>query len=341
MNKTVAVIGVAAFATLAGCKDPDYKYAKDIPEAKIADPGQAQRQAPVLNAPVREYPSCNCPPGAKHEVPCACGAPNCKCEVVKPRPLPPPPPPEPEYTVYVVRNGDYLAKISKRYNVTISSIKRLNGLKNDTIRPGQKLKLPGRIDVEAAPAAPVAAPAHKAKTTAQAYTGETKEYIVKAGDTLGAIAYGNGCSIRQLKSLNGLTNDTVRVGQKLKVPAKGAPAAKQPKTAKKPAPAPEKNDAKPAADTAVPGASDADKAIDDLAKIESSGSEAKPAVVQAPAVPAEPEYTTHEVQEGEDMTAICIRFSVSSAAVEALNNLEPGAQLRPGQVIKIPSEATR
>ena len=84
-----------------------------------------------------------------------------------------------------------------------------------------------------------------------------------------------------------------------------------------------------------------DKAIDDLAKIESSGSEAKPAVVQAPAVPAEPEYTTHEVQEGEDMTAICIRFSVSSAAVEALNNLEPGAQLRPGQVIKIPSEATR
>ena len=41
------------------------------------------------------------------------------------------------------------------------------------------------------------------------------------------------------------------------------------------------------------------------------------------------------------MTAICIRFSVSSAAVEALNNLEPGAQLKPGQVIKIPSEATR
>ena len=50
-------------------------------------------------------------------------------------------------TTYTVQRGDYLAKISKKFGVTIASIKRLNNLSEDSLRIGQKLKLPGNIDV--------------------------------------------------------------------------------------------------------------------------------------------------------------------------------------------------
>ena len=63
------------------------------------------------------------------------------------------------------------------------------------------------------------------------------------------------------------------------------------------------------------------------------------AVPAAPAPAAEPQYTTYEVQDGEDMTAICIRFNASAAVIRELNNLPEGAQLTKGQIIKLPPEA--
>ena len=48
-----------------------------------------------------------------------------------------------ETTIHTVQRGDYLAKISKKYNVPISLIKRLNPeLESDNLRIGQKLKIP-------------------------------------------------------------------------------------------------------------------------------------------------------------------------------------------------------
>ena len=339
MNKIVVVIGVAAVATLVGCKDEDYKYAHDSAnKPMVVSPATADSPAAVPAAVV-EKPTCKCPPGTKHKKPCLCGAPDCACVVELPPP-PPPPPPAPEYTIYVVKSGDYLAKISKRYNVTINSIKRLNNLKSDSIRVGQRLKLPGKIDLGAEAAAPVAAPAKAtiSSSSSAAYKGETKEYVVKNGDTLGAIAYGNGCTIRQLKALNGLTSDTLRVGQKLRIPANGksvakAQPAKKPAAAKSsaaapaPAPAPVNEPVAPAAEEPAPAA-DTPPAVEPAAD-----------AAATPAPAAEPQYATYEVQDGEDMTAICVRFNASAAVIRELNNLPEGAQLPEGQIIKLPPEA--
>ena len=49
-------------------------------------------------------------------------------------------------------------------------------------------------------------------------TASSKEYTVKAGDSLGSIAYGNGISISRLKELNGLSDYKIRIGQKLRIP---------------------------------------------------------------------------------------------------------------------------
>ena len=207
MNKLGIVLGIAAVAVIAGCKDPNYQR-KPSQTADVKDVGtQVEPDAAPVGTPVVvEEKHCTCAPGTKHTEPCQCGAPDCQCIVVK-KEVKPLPPPEPEYTVYIVQRGDYLAKISKKYNVTINSIKRLNNLKDDNIRIGQKLKLPGKLDVgeQKVPEGAFAKP--QAQKTAKAYapySGATKEYVVKSGDTLGAIAYGNGINIRQLKELNGL-----------------------------------------------------------------------------------------------------------------------------------------
>lgn len=341
MNKLITVLGVAAVATLAGCKDPNYKHmssqddvktvttqpsCKCAPGTKHTEPcccGAADCacivEAPVLPPPPPPAPKCNCAPGTKHTSPCACGTSDCKCVVEKP--LPPPPPPAEVTTIYIVQNGDYLAKISKKYNVTISSIKRLNNLKDDNIRVGQKLKLPGKIDVgeQKVPAKPASKEA--TRKGYESYKGPTTDYVVKGGDTLGAVAYGHGCNIRQLKELNSLTSDVLKVGQKLKVPAGAKPVE-----TKKPA-----EEKKPVAET-----------TETVAPVEATAANEQPAVVEPSVVeqPVDmPDTMTYVVQEGDDLTGVSIRFCISPSVIRDLNNLAEEAKLEPGQVIKLPADA--
>ena len=366
MNKFGIVLGAAAVATLAGCKDPDYKY----------DPSKAQNEVKSIETTpvVPTVKKCMCPPGTKHLEPCKCGAPDCQC-VVAPKPIvvteikptapavdpAPVAPAQPEYTIYVVQSGDYLAKISKKFNVTINAIKRANpSIKNDVVRIGQKLKIPGKVDVPAAAvtAAPAATAVKKsAKAAFVPYTGATKEYIVKSGDTLGSVAYGNGINIRQLKELNGLTKDTLRVGQKIRIPAekvtKAAVATAAAKPAKaaadakaKVAAAPAKaaepakaaapaKAAEPAVAAAAPVAAPAAPAADAAPAAEQAAAQAAEAKPAAPAAAT----TTYVVQEGDDMTGVSIRWGVSAAEIRELNNMADGDQLVPGQIIKLPADA--
>ena len=345
MNKFGVVLGIAAVATLAGCKDPDFKRssAASQDEVKSVD----TTPAPVKEVEVEPAPAkCTCPPGTKHTAPCACGAPDCKCIVeVKPvvvadvsKPV------EPEYTIYVVQNGDYLAKISKKFNVTIASIKRLNpSIKKDIVRVGQKLKLPGKIDVgvQTAPvAATAAAPAKKAvaKKSYVPYTGATKEYVVVNGDTLGSIAYGNGINIRQLKELNGLATDSLKIGQKLKVPAEKVVTAKKSAPVKEEKVATAAEAMKPAEEVAEEKKDEAVSPVAEPAPAVSVTESAAPAAVEKTETAA-PAATTYVVQEGDDMTGVSIRWGVSAAEIRELNNLAEGDQLVPGQIIKLPADA--
>ncbi|MBR4615618.1 MAG: LysM peptidoglycan-binding domain-containing protein, partial [Kiritimatiellae bacterium] len=176
----------------------------------------------------------------------------------------------------------------------------------------------------------------KAKKTYASYTGPTKEYVVKNGDTLGAIAYGNGINIRQLKELNGLDKDSIRVGQKLKIPAEKVQKP-QSKAAPAPAPSVEKKAeapvAAPAAATEQPVPAEAGAQPTDAATVNPVAEETAP-VVDAPA-----EAITYRVQEGEDLADVSIRWGVSAAAVRELNNLSEDDVLKPGQILRLPADA--
>jgi LysM repeat protein len=54
-----------------------------------------------------------------------------------PKPIPPKP-----SAYYVVKSGDTLSAIASRNHTTVAALKRANGLSSDTIRVGQRLKIP-------------------------------------------------------------------------------------------------------------------------------------------------------------------------------------------------------
>ncbi|HBJ59069.1 MAG TPA: hypothetical protein DDY72_01030 [Verrucomicrobia bacterium] len=333
MKKVGIVLGAAAVAVLAGCKDPNYRgYSSDSQdEVKQAQetPAGVSTVEPVQTIEPAPEPVVAEPAAKKVE------------PVVEPLPAPEPEPVE-ETTTYIVQRGDYLAKISKKYNVKISSIRRLNPqIKDDNVvRIGQKIKLPGKIDVGEQKAPTPTPHAKKPAPAVKPYTGATKEYVVKSGDTLGGIAHAYGLRVRQLKELNGLKKDMIRVGQKLKVPAEKKSVAK--KTAPKAAPAVHKVEPKPVAAKEEPKAPVSEpvatEAVPAAAPVEPSAQEAVP----APEEPGLDEAATNEisytVQEGEDLTDISIKFSVSEGEIRNLNNLgdEP---LKAGQVLKLPANA--
>lgn len=104
-----------------------------------------------------------------------------------------------------VQKGDTLSGIARREGVPLSELMSANGLgRNATIYVGQNLLIPET------------GPAEDAASAETEFSG--KEVVVGRGDTLSAIAARNGTTVRALKALNGLSGDTIYVGQKLLVP---------------------------------------------------------------------------------------------------------------------------
>ena len=132
---------------------------------------------------------------------------------ITPAPFVAPPAPTPTAQEYVVVQGDSFYSIGKKFGVSANAIAKANpGVDSTRLKIGQKLQIP----------APTTAPPSPGLETAVASVTET--YTVKSGDTLSRIARQHGTTVTALKELNGLTLDSIKTGQKLKLPAKPAPA---------------------------------------------------------------------------------------------------------------------
>jgi len=114
-----------------------------------------------------------------------------------------------ERTVHVVRRGENLGLIAKRYHVYISQIKAWNNMRKTTIYPGQKL-----VVYPSAKYNPQAVAASSSGSVSKSSSGT---HTVKNGENLGLIAKKYGCSVSDLKSWNNLSRSTIHPGQKLLV----------------------------------------------------------------------------------------------------------------------------
>ncbi|CAH2713002.1 putative peptidoglycan endopeptidase LytE [Neobacillus rhizosphaerae] len=107
--------------------------------------------------------------------------------------------------IYTVQPGDTLWKISQAKQVSIADMKSWNQLTTDTIYVNQKLSL-------------LAPHSHETATPATTASSDTAiTYLVNSGNTLSGIAKTYGTTVTDIKSLNGLTSDTIYVGQRLLV----------------------------------------------------------------------------------------------------------------------------
>jgi len=105
---------------------------------------------------------------------------------------------------HTVAQGESLWSIARKYGISVAELERTNSLGGSTIRPGQELRIPV-ASAAAAPAAP-----------------KTVEHVVRAGETLWAIARQYGCSVDSIQSANQLSGAAIVPGQKLRIPQAGA-----------------------------------------------------------------------------------------------------------------------
>jgi len=118
-------------------------------------------------------------------------------------------------TVHLVKKGDTLYGISKKYQITVSELRAANNLsENDVLKAGQKLVIPN-ADLEAA--ATLASSSTNTQTVKT--SGKTEVYTVQKGDTLYGIAKKHNVKVSELYAVNGMTqNDVLKFGQKIKIP---------------------------------------------------------------------------------------------------------------------------
>nr|WGD60316.1 LysM peptidoglycan-binding domain-containing protein [Bacillus velezensis] len=100
-----------------------------------------------------------------------------------------------------VKKGDTLWGLSNRYGTSINSIKSENKLKSDIIYIGQTLSINGK----------------SSSGSNSGSKSSSSTYKVVKGDSLWKIANKYKMTVNQLKSLNGLKTDLIRIGQVLKV----------------------------------------------------------------------------------------------------------------------------
>jgi membrane-bound lytic murein transglycosylase D len=117
-------------------------------------------------------------------------------------------------TIHVVKSGENLGIIARKYNCTSADLMKWNNLGSEKILVGQKLKVVSSGTAGSASVKPE--PGTRPKTGAQA---SSQSYVVQAGDNLWEIADKFDVTVAQLKSANNLKNNSrLKPGQKIKIP---------------------------------------------------------------------------------------------------------------------------
>lgn len=121
--------------------------------------------------------------------------------------------------LYTVQKGDGLYSIAKRFGLTVDELKKINHLEGDNINVGQKLQTKNILntfqheEVQAQRQEMVIDSLGAGHNSKPAYN----EYIVQKGDSLFGIAKTFSLTVDELKQLNHLTDNNIKVGQKLVV----------------------------------------------------------------------------------------------------------------------------
>ena len=174
-----------------------------------------------------------------------------------------------KYREYVVKNGDSLTSIAGGFGISVTDLKNANGLSSDKVRIGMKLIIPdSQIPMRVVRVSP--------------NLNDINNYVVKKGDTLSMIASKYRVSVRELKSVNDMRDDKVKVGMRLIIPNSNLSKNVESKT---------------------PVISDNNKYV---------------------------------VKKGDSISSIAKRYGVSQVELKRANNIK-GNTIESGQLLRVPS----
>jgi membrane-bound lytic murein transglycosylase D len=121
-----------------------------------------------------------------------------------------------------VQKGDTLASLSRKYDISITDLKKLNLMENDKLKIGQMLRINDIPDAEKKQQKKTGSESIEGKEKGGSISAsgkhkvssEVKKYTVKRGDNLNKIARANNISVEKLVELNSLIRkDNIQPGQ--------------------------------------------------------------------------------------------------------------------------------
>ncbi len=265
---------------------------------------------------------------------------------------------------HVVRRGETLTMLASRYGTTADTLREVNQLADNRVRPGNVVRVP--LSARATGTAVMLADASETLTQPVRSGGDsqakertsapvlkvsepaavTQKFVVRPGETLYSLARRYGVTPQALASLNGLSPKAgVKAGQTLTVRVEAEPAAVAsavPTLAKAAATErPEKPAGVPSAPAKGTAAPERVAATATPAKA-GAAAPSRPEKAAAPAQTARsPEPIRYKVKPGETLWAVSQRFGVSVAMLRRWNNLTEKQGVQAGQELNVYREDTR
>ena len=218
-----------------------------------------------------------------------------------------------QHVIHRVRSGETLSTIASRYGVSIAQLKMTNRIRTNLIRPGQRLRIPfGGADA----------------------VSDTKIYTVKAGDTLSTIASRYGVSVVRLKRANRLSEDSLRIGDRLEIPTQVAVSDAPKRVAKSRTHRVRSGESLYTIGKRYGVSVDRLKAANGLRRntIRVGQELVIPSVSNQKAVP---EGKVYRVRSGDTLSEIARRYGMTVSKLRSANGLTSN-RLRIGQELKIP-----